>query len=155
MWGVWEGELLKRCDLFLLPSHTGLVTLFILSCPKDNSRISAWESWGGNWFWAGVRDDRWLREGLGQRFSIGVPQEFLKHVIPTWLFTGAPTSFLLDYQMKNDNSPHSSQPVWMNQNYTYFGGQIGKKKFLVVLQNFSNYYSSGVPSDETGWKSLA
>ena len=57
---------------------------------------------------------------LGQRFSTGVLQEFLKYATPDYLVRGTDL-FPLDCQIKNDNSQHNNScPVWVNQNYTYF-----------------------------------
>ena len=73
-----------------------------------------------------------LSQSLTQQFSAimsghtGVPQEFLKHAKPGYLVRGTDL-FPLDCQIKNDSQHNNSCLVGMNQNYTYFLVQIGKK----------------------------
>ena len=77
---------------------------------------------------------------LSQWFSIGVLQEFLKHTIPDYFVRNTNLFFSLSNKEKKKNSQHSNScPVWINQNYTYFGGSYWKKSILFGMpQNFSN-----------------
>ena len=83
---------------------------------------------------------------------IGVPKEFLKHVLPDYLVRHI-NPFSLILPNKNDNSQHNnSYSVWMNQSYTYIFCQLGKLCFLVCHRIL--VISLCVLWDEEGWKLL-
>ena len=66
------------------------------------------------------------------QFSTGVPQEFLKHAIPSYLVRGTDSIPLRLSNLKNDNSQHNnSPPVVTNENYTYFLSDQQKIYLLV------------------------
>ena len=77
---------------------------------------------------------------LMQLQHTGVPQEFLKHAIPDYLFRGTHLFSLWLKKKKKDNSQHNSCLVWMKSKVYLFLVKLAKiynMYFFYVLQNVS------------------
>ena len=89
-----------------------------------------------------------------QRFSAGVPWEFLKHVIPDYKVRALMFFPLVCQIKKSGSSQHNnSHSVWMNQNYAYFLSD--RQNIYILVCRRSLVISLCVPSNEKGWKSLS